>query len=322
MKAIHRVKQYIDEKGFNNSSFEKKNNLSNGYIGTQVKRNADLGESILNRILDNCLDLNAEWLLTGKGRMLKNYEDIYMERSNWIKCDLPEHQSKRFSTESLERVGIRIAEICEIKGIEIHEIAHLCWSEIEKNDDDLLQIVAGNKPAPVSLLKNILRKFPDVEPVWLFTGCGKVIEDDTPNYIAKASKEGVPLLPFETFAGIGDTGIEGVSFDAIEERYVIPLFDGIKIDFMIAVRGSSMYPKYSSGDVVACRLVTEVLFLQWNKVYVIDTISQGVIMKRLKKGKSDDTLVCKSDNESYGEFEIPKTDIRNIALVIGVVRLE
>jgi len=72
MKAIERLKQYIDYKGFTNSSFEKKNELSNGYIATQLKRNADLGEGVLIKILDNCLDLNPLWLLTGKGSMLKN----------------------------------------------------------------------------------------------------------------------------------------------------------------------------------------------------------------------------------------------------------
>lgn len=44
MKAIDRIKQYVDYKGFTNRSFEQKNNLSNGYIATQLKRNADLGE--------------------------------------------------------------------------------------------------------------------------------------------------------------------------------------------------------------------------------------------------------------------------------------
>ncbi|HAY3590623.1 peptidase S24 [Elizabethkingia anophelis] len=78
MKAIDRVKQYIDYKGLNNSSFEKKNELSNGYIATQLKRKADLGEGILNKILDNCLDINAGWLLTGKGEMIK-------EENNGIK---------------------------------------------------------------------------------------------------------------------------------------------------------------------------------------------------------------------------------------------
>ena len=72
MKAINRVIHYIDNKGINNSSFEKICGLSNGYLGTQLKRNADLGEGVLNKILDNCLDMSPEWLLTGKGSMLKD----------------------------------------------------------------------------------------------------------------------------------------------------------------------------------------------------------------------------------------------------------
>jgi putative phage repressor len=72
MKAIDRIKQYIDYKGFTNRSFEQKNNLSNGYIATQLKRNADLGEGILNKVLENCLEINPKWLLTGKGEMLNH----------------------------------------------------------------------------------------------------------------------------------------------------------------------------------------------------------------------------------------------------------
>ena len=215
MKAIQRLKQYIDKQGFNNSSFEKKNKLSNGYIGTQIKRNADLGEGVLNKILDYCLELNPEWLLTGKGEMLKS-----------IVPAIPANNAK-----------------------------------------------------------------------------------------------GIPLLPFEAFAGVGFDA-EGVNFDVIEERYEIPLFEGIKVDFMLPVRGSSMYPKYSSGDVVACRLIKEITFFQWNKVYVIDTHNQGIIMKRIKKSSNEDVIICKSDNENYEPFEMPKDEIRNIALVVGVIRLE
>lgn len=134
--------------------------------------------------------------------------------------------------------------------------------------------------------------------------------------------KGIPLLPFDAFAGIGDSTVAGVNFETIEEHYIVPLFDGIKVDFMLPVRGSSMYPKYSSGDVVACRLVTELLFVQWNKVYVIDSISQGVIMKRLLKSEKESQIICRSDNKEFGDFSVPMTDIRSIALVVGVIRLE
>ncbi|MEC3875973.1 S24 family peptidase [Chryseobacterium salviniae] len=89
MKAIQRVKQYIDFKGLNNSTFEKKIELSNGYIGTQIKRNADLGEGVLIKILDNCLDINPEWLLTGKGEMLKSSKEYKQESFQKSKIDEP-----------------------------------------------------------------------------------------------------------------------------------------------------------------------------------------------------------------------------------------
>ncbi|MDR2407581.1 MAG: hypothetical protein LBE13_05670 [Bacteroidales bacterium] len=75
MKIINRIYVYIEFKGIKPTRFEKDLGISNGYLGTQLKRNADLGETILNKIIDYCLDLSPEWLLTGKGEMLKNPEE-------------------------------------------------------------------------------------------------------------------------------------------------------------------------------------------------------------------------------------------------------
>lgn len=74
MKSIERLFQYIEFKEIKHTRFEKEIGLSNGYLSLQRKRNADLGESIILKIIDNCLDLNLEWLLTGKGSMLKTGE--------------------------------------------------------------------------------------------------------------------------------------------------------------------------------------------------------------------------------------------------------
>ena len=185
------------------------------------------------------------------------------------------------------------------------------------------QIINEKVPLSAKFIDKLCSIDENINKVWVHTGKGEMlVKDNEAKMEGGFEKKGIPMLPFDAFAGIGDDTISGVDFDTIEERYVIPLFDGIKIDFMIPVRGSSMYPKYSSGDVVACRLVEELLFVQWNKVYVIDTISQGVIMKRLLKGKSTDHIICKSDNKDYDEFPVPMDDIRSIALVVGVIRLE
>ncbi len=120
---------------------------------------------------------------------------------------------------------------------------------------------------------------------------------------------GVPLLPAEAFGGYGGEAVSIKDGD-IKDRYVIP--DFVDVDFMIRVKGNSMYPKYNSGDVVACRMIKG-RFYQWNKVHVLATREQGVLIKRLKKGPSADVLVAVSDNKDYDPFEIP---------VDGVIRLE
>lgn len=70
MKAINRIFEYINAKELKPTRLEKEIGLSNGYLRTQEKREADLGEGVLLKILDYCLDLNPVWLLTGKGNML------------------------------------------------------------------------------------------------------------------------------------------------------------------------------------------------------------------------------------------------------------
>jgi len=70
MKAIERLFKYLDFKGVPHTRFEKEIGISNGYLNTQLKRNADIGESMLIKIIDYCLDINPVWLLTGKGDML------------------------------------------------------------------------------------------------------------------------------------------------------------------------------------------------------------------------------------------------------------
>jgi SOS-response transcriptional repressor LexA len=132
-------------------------------------------------------------------------------------------------------------------------------------------------------------------------------------------KNRVPLIAVEAFGGRNNS-VFRIEDKDIQAHYVVPDFKDIT--FMIRVKGSSMYPKYASGDVVACRILKEKAFIQWGKVYVISTKEQGILIKRLKKGDGKTFLVAHSDNEKYDPFEIPLGDIDGYALVVGVIRLE
>ena len=135
---------------------------------------------------------------------------------------------------------------------------------------------------------------------------------------AQGMGEGIPLIPISAMAGAFSGDQQVMEYEC--ERYVVPAFKGA--DFLISVKGSSMYPKYNSGDIVACkRLAMSDLFFQWNKVYVLDT-DQGPLIKRVKPGSDKEHVTIVSDNERYEPFELSLDHIYNVALVIGVIRLE
>lgn len=159
---------------------------------------------------------------------------------------------------------------------------------------------------------------------WLLTGEGNMLRTDPEKenipvaHPSDSPTEGIPLIPISAMAG-AFTG-EHTVLEYECERFVVPTFKGA--EFLISVKGSSMYPKYNSGDIVACkRLPMDELFFQWNKVYVLDT-DQGPLIKRVKPGSDKEHVLIVSDNERYEPFELPLNRIYHVALVIGVIRLE
>lgn len=72
MKIIDRIFEYIKYKGVTIAEFERKNSLSNGYLRKMKQRNADIGETIIVNLLENCPDISVFWFVLGTGSMLKD----------------------------------------------------------------------------------------------------------------------------------------------------------------------------------------------------------------------------------------------------------
>lgn len=172
-----------------------------------------------------------------------------------------------------------------------------------------------------NIIEKIVSVYPELNINWLVTGKGSILTNNEIIYAQKSSDilNAIPLIPIEAFAGWGGGDISVMGYE-IEEHYILPNIK--KADFLIRVTGDSMFPKYNGGDLVACIKVDELLYIQWNKIYVIYTISQGIIIKRLHEAKDSKHLVCISDNPKYMPFIIPKTDIKAIALVVGGVVID
>lgn len=172
----------------------------------------------------------------------------------------------------------------------------------------------------------------NVSPKWLLTGEGEMLNDAPPKNTASkidlnsiidksSSNRAIPLVTQQAAAGFG-TGHFSISQEDVKDYYVIPKFKHSKVDFMIEVLGDSMQPKYYSGDIIACSIISGSKFLQWNKPHVIATREQGILVKRIMPTESNDGIVVLSDNKEYKPFIVPYDEITGLALVVGVIHLE
>lgn len=121
-------------------------------------------------------------------------------------------------------------------------------------------------------------------------------------------------------------GIINESFNVRENDilgyYVIPKFRNLGVDFMIEISGDSMVPRFYPGDIIACSILHNPKFIQWNKSHLLATEEQGLIVKRLMPGDTPDCLQAVSENKEYPPFFIPKEEIKAIALVVGSIHVE
>jgi len=203
------------------------------------------------------------------------------------------------------------------------------------------------KAPSIEIIDKILSNYTDLNREWLLYGEGSMLKTivnnttpttcrdnaetmpTTPTAQNEQQLANLPLAEAKLIPLVSPTAVAGFGNDTfsiqeadVKEYYIVPKFRYNRVDFMIEISGSSMYPKYNSGDVVACTILHDSSFIQWNKCHVIATREQGLLCKRLMQSETTDALRLVSDNPNYPPFDVPKSEITGIALVIGVIRLE
>jgi repressor LexA len=237
------------------SDFAKKIEISTSLMSEILKKRTNAGINPIQKTVSEFPEINSEWLLTGKGEMIKT-------------------KSKENTT----------------------------FLNGGKNGGE-----NGGKPKVKKNLPMVMEE-------------SSMVREESKKYFVSDIVKKIPLIPVEAMAGFGTGSIQVMDYDT--ETYNVPEFTELNVDFMIKVKGSSMYPKYSSGDLVACKkLFIKDIFFQWNKVYVLDT-EQGALIKRIKKSDKEECVMLHSENPSYDPFELHLSKIHAVALVVGVIRLE
>lgn len=187
-------------------------------------------------------------------------------------------------------------------------------------------------------LQAIVENYPQYSAQWLLTGKGDMLATDSfqrhdiqqqedfatvkPYQEYSDNKRGaIPLVYEKAIGGFLNNEFSIAERDVIA-YYTIPKFRNLGVDFMIELYGDSMIPRLFPGDIIACSIITNPNFIQWNKCHLIASREQGLLVKRLMPGENKATLKAVSENPSYPSFDIPKDDICGLALIVGSIRLD
>ena len=168
-------------------------------------------------------------------------------------------------------------------------------------------------------LNNVLTAFPELNREWLLYGEGDMLSSTSSaqpqpsvknERVADNEAYKVPLVPISALAGsLNDFSLSVKRDDC--ETVISPIKD---IDMAIKISGDSMEPEYPSGSQVLIKKVNERAFLEWGRVYVLNTCN-GIVIKRLMPTNDPNTVLCESINPKYPPFEV------NLENVNGVYRV-
>ncbi|MBO5804221.1 MAG: helix-turn-helix transcriptional regulator [Bacteroidales bacterium] len=178
-----------------------------------------------------------------------------------------------------------------------------------------------------SIRENTLQKIKEVYPelniAWLKSGVGEMlITGDSEGTLetpgdSETSEEItaklIPLLPIAAQGGsLNDFVVSVKESDC--EKVVSPIRGA---DFAMPISGDSMAPEYPNGSQIFIKRINEKAFIEWGKVYVLDTCN-GVVVKVLVPSQKDGYVRCVSINTDpiFAPFEVAWEDIHGVYRVL------
>lgn len=111
-----RLMVFIEHLGLKPTSFEAEMGFSNGSIGKVLNENRAISSDRLETIFYKYPELSAEWLLTGRGKMIKSY-GIIPERETLVTFEPEPATPSYFKTKKSTQKLIAIADIKAAAGI-------------------------------------------------------------------------------------------------------------------------------------------------------------------------------------------------------------
>lgn len=162
---------------------------------------------------------------------------------------------------------------------------------------------------------------------WLLTGEGPMFDDEGSSTLKEFHpledhpelnhEDDIPVIPARLFRAPEINIYEYVmSSPNVERLPPVPHFQ--KHDLFATCPGDAMSPRICRGYLLALRRMPIDSTIINGEIYVIDTVSQGMFLRRIIDNGEGLTFVSENQTE-FPDFSLPHSDIINIFRVVGVL---
>lgn len=197
-------------------------------------------------------------------------------------------------------------------------------NKIGINEANVRNYIANTEPK-FNVLEKIANNF-EINFEWLLTGKGEMLKTEKPIVKIVEGRDLVPKVVVvneendEAFISLVEYKAQaGYLTGYLDENYIekLPMYSVPGLyggSFrMFQVKGLSMYPTLQDGSYVIGEFVESWEYMTDNRVYIIVTVNEGIIVKRVKNRiRKYKSLYCSSDNREYGNIRIPIEDVKEV----------
>lgn len=212
-------------------------------------------------------------------------------------------------TEFLEANNLRQIDLVNYLHCSRTQVCKLAGNKAEISDSMLRQILSNPHGWDVSMLPE-----PKKQQV---AASSRYAPLDVILQPRETKDDSIPVIPIEAHAGaLSDYSDPSMDYQC--ERIVSPIAGAT---CAIRIAGDSMAPEYPNGSIVVLKKVNEKAFVEWGKVYVLDTCN-GSVIKQVRKTDRDNMIECVSLNPDYQPFTIDTEYINGWYRVLLVMTLK